>query len=66
MKSQEEIVTQIMELAAELGWSVAFDQNSETLHGLIIGEESYVLDMVEHLGIEFEEDTTIIPKDQLN
>ena len=42
LNNEERIITQIMELVAELGWNVALRDNADLVQGLIIGTEEFI------------------------
>ena len=45
-RRQHELITQLSELVAELGWVIGMPNGEGPVEGLIIGEQSFVEDVV--------------------
>lgn len=54
-KTPEDLVTEIQELCAQLGWCVGMNENKSMISGLIIGNQSFITNIVDQIteGDEF-------------
>lgn len=56
-EKQQKLIQELAEIVEELGWIIGIPTNGETdekVHGLIIGTDEFVMDVVNSTGIEVE------------
>ena len=49
-KSPEDLVNEIQEACSQLGWCIGMDESKSSIKGLVIGQQSFVEDVVNSLS----------------
>ena len=57
MSREQEIIAIITELADELGWIVAIPDAGDTIPGLILGTEEFILDISQSGALDLENES---------